>query len=243
MRNRTILTLTIVALAVVATPGAHATHSGYLQLSHNNTQLGPAVTNWYNGADTPYTLGIGAASGDGRVALNAIGITARSFDHDPALYATNPSGLAANAIEAQTVNTGGSAIWAHHDGSSAPSYGVAGTSAAGTGVYGSGAENGVFGETSNTAGVGVTARNTSGVGLALRVLGKSYLSGSVGVGTQAPVSKLQVVGNYLQLPTRTVAPPATDCDEAKEAGRLVVRVAATAPNLYICRGTAGWRGL
>lgn len=64
-------------------------------------------------------------------------------------------------------------------------------------------------------------------------------SGGVGIGTNAPQSSLQVAGNYIQFPTRAGAPPATDCDNVAEAGRIVVRTDGP-PELYICKGTAGW---
>lgn len=64
-------------------------------------------------------------------------------------------------------------------------------------------------------------------------------AGGVGIGTNAPQSALQVVGNYIQFPTITGAPPITDCDEATEAGRMVVRIDGP-QDLYICKGVAGW---
>jgi hypothetical protein len=64
-------------------------------------------------------------------------------------------------------------------------------------------------------------------------------AGGVGIGTNAPQSTLQVVGNYIQFPTITGAPPAADCDAAVEAGRMVVRIDGP-QDLYICKGVAGW---
>jgi hypothetical protein len=59
-------------------------------------------------------------------------------------------------------------------------------------------------------------------------------------GDVAVEGDLQVVGNYIQFPTITGGgPPAADCDEASEAGRIVVRTDGTT-NLYICTGTGGW---
>ena len=118
-------------------------------------------------------------------------------------------------------------VFGEHTGSG---IGVYGSSPSGTGLSGS-----------STSGTGVDARSSTGA--ALRVEGRTYFqSGNVGIGISSPVSKLHVSGNYVQLPIRTGAPPPTDCDETREAGRLVVRTDGT-PNLYVCRGVTGWRGL
>ncbi|MGD1995585.1 MAG: beta-propeller fold lactonase family protein [Anaerolineae bacterium] len=67
-------------------------------------------------------------------------------------------------------------------------------------------------------------------------------SGALVGGDMAVEGDLQVVGNYIQFPTITgSAPPAADCDEASEAGRIVVRTDGTT-NLYICTGATGWVG-
>ncbi len=66
-----------------------------------------------------------------------------------------------------------------------------------------------------------------------------YDLGNVGVGTTSPQSALQVEG-YLQMDTLTTAPPAADCDEMSERGRMKVDVANNV--LYICTdsGWASW---
>jgi hypothetical protein len=47
---------------------------------------------------------------------------------------------------------------------------------------------------------------------------------------------------YINFPTISgAAPLSTDCDDASEAGRAVVRTDGTT-NLYLCRGAAGWIG-
>ncbi len=70
------------------------------------------------------------------------------------------------------------------------------------------------------------------------------VNGNVGVGTTTPQSKLQVVDNYMQIPFTTSAPPATDCDEAGEAGRLIIYKDGFGNIfLYYCGGVDGWRGL
>jgi len=68
----------------------------------------------------------------------------------------------------------------------------------------------------------------------LTILGSS---GNVGIGTTAPQSTLQVNG-YLQLALTSGAPPAVDCDNATEYGRM--KVDATGNKLYVCTST-GWK--
>jgi len=67
--------------------------------------------------------------------------------------------------------------------------------------------------------------------------GGALVGGDVGV-----EGDLQVTGSYIQFPTISgAAPPAADCDEAREAGRVVVRTDGTT-NLYVCTGGGGWVG-
>jgi hypothetical protein len=80
-------------------------------------------------------------------------------------------------------------------------------------------------------GTGLYASSVSGVG----VFGASS-SGLAGEFT----GRVKVTG-YLTLKTITGAPPSADCNEATEAGRVVVRTDGTV-NLYVCRGTGGWIG-
>ncbi len=71
--------------------------------------------------------------------------------------------------------------------------------------------------------------------------GDLLVEGRLGVGTSTPQSALQVVGDYVQLPTISGGgPPAADCDEATELGRMVVRTDGP-PDLYICT-SSGWVG-
>jgi len=66
-------------------------------------------------------------------------------------------------------------------------------------------------------------------------------NGNVGVGTPDPQSKLQVVDDYIQIPTTPGRPLAGDCDPTK-AGRMVVVTAD--PNgavLCVCLGSGGWK--
>lgn len=65
-------------------------------------------------------------------------------------------------------------------------------------------------------------------------------TGSVGIGTTAPQSLLSVgSGGYAQFEKiAAVAPTATDCDAANEAGRVTYDTTANA--WYVCEGATGW---
>ena len=104
------------------------------------------------------------------------------------------------------------------------------------------------------AGVGMTGKiegNQSedlgffaetGKGLRFYVNGSAYevavinSAGNVGIGTTNPQSELQVIG-YTQLDLTSGAPPATDCDEAQDRGRM--KVDSAAGLLYVCVDS-GW---
>ena len=62
-------------------------------------------------------------------------------------------------------------------------------------------------------------------------------NGNVGVGTATPQSTLQVNG-YVQLALTSGAPPATDCDNAAEHGRM--KVDAVGVRIYVCTAS-GWK--
>jgi hypothetical protein len=66
--------------------------------------------------------------------------------------------------------------------------------------------------------------------------GGAQVGGDLGV-----EGKLRVAGDYIQFPTISgSAPPAADCDESSEYGRVVVRTDGTT-NLYVCTAS-GWVG-
>jgi hypothetical protein len=88
----------------------------------------------------------------------------------------------------------------------------------------------------NTEALHFCVASTNNCQLATEVRLTIAPSGYVGVGTKAPLSALQVVG-YAQLDLTPGAPPASDCDDAAERGRLKVDSAAGV--LYLC-ADAGW---
>jgi hypothetical protein len=61
-------------------------------------------------------------------------------------------------------------------------------------------------------------------------------NGNLGIGVDAPNSPLQVNG-YLQLGTTASTPPATDCDDAAERGRMLLEPATG--KLWVCVNS-GW---
>lgn len=75
-------------------------------------------------------------------------------------------------------------------------------------------------------------------------VGNGLVSGPGGIQSGGDVGiqgSLNVNGAFIQFPTITgAAPPAADCDQASEAGRVVVRTDGIT-NLYICDGSA-WIG-
>jgi len=66
--------------------------------------------------------------------------------------------------------------------------------------------------------------------------GRSFFADPVGIGTSDPQSALQVAG-YIQLDLTAGAPPAADCNEATERGRM--QVDSSAGVLYVCVDS-GW---
>ena len=69
--------------------------------------------------------------------------------------------------------------------------------------------------------------------------GESYFNGGgkLGIGTTTPNSELEVSDGYLELDTSAGTPPAADCDQADEIGRMKVDGSNT--NLYVCTAS-GW---
>jgi hypothetical protein len=137
-------------------------------------------------------------------------------------------------ITSTTPGSGSAGVRGQSNGTGSNGAGVWGSQAgSGWGVYGTSPKGrGVFGYATRASGVnyGVYGRSDSSSGYA------GYFQGRVRV-----TGELAIAGAYAQLPVRTGAPPATDCDSAAEAGRVVVRTDGSV-NLYICRGTTGWIG-
>lgn len=63
-------------------------------------------------------------------------------------------------------------------------------------------------------------------------------NGNVGIGTTSPQSTLQVDG-YTQLALTDGTPPATDCDDPLEHGRMKIDATEGSESLYICV-VSGW---
>ncbi|MBL6991175.1 MAG: hypothetical protein ISR65_15430 [Bacteriovoracaceae bacterium] len=99
----------------------------------------------------------------------------------------------------------------------------------------------VVGTGTNDEGATITFDDTNKY-LGLSINGDSSNSfvvangGNIGIGTTVPQSNLQVSG-YIQLDLTSGAPPAADCDEASERGRMQVDNVNSV--LYICVNS-GW---
>jgi hypothetical protein len=105
----------------------------------------------------------------------------------------------------------------------------------GTGKLGHDA-NSSIGIDRDTSALHVCVSNGANCQLATEVRLTVEPSGDVGIGTKTPASALQVVG-YAQLDLTAGAPPAADCDEPAERGRMKVDGAAAL--LYVCVDS-GW---
>ena len=80
----------------------------------------------------------------------------------------------------------------------------------------------------------------TGTGLAITSLGGNILAlaNAQGIKTTFTNDGSLKVSEYIQLALTSNAPPAGDCDEETEAGRM--KFDPTANSLYLCSGASGW---
>jgi hypothetical protein len=191
--------------------GASSGASTYGVEGNNGSGVGVYGT----GVTGVYGSGTPGVQGDSAAtSANAVGVQGQITSTTPGSGSAGVRGIN------KGTGSNGAGVWGSHAGS-------------GWGVYGSSPNGrGVFGYATGTNGVnyGVFGKTNSSNGFA------GYFQGRVRV-----TGELTIAGAYGQLPVRTGAPPAADCDSAAEAGRIVVRTDGLV-NLYICRGTAGWIG-
>jgi hypothetical protein len=178
-----------------------------------------------------YGTGITGVSGTGTTGVYGNGSQGVKGESDST--AANVVGVQ-GTITSTTPGSASAGVRGQNNGTGGNGYGVYGSQAGtGFGVYGSSPRGrGVYGYASRTTGVnyGVYGRSDSATGYGGYFQGRVHVTGN-----------LEVAGAYAQFPVRTGAPPATDCDSAAEAGRIVVRTDGSL-NLYICRGATGWVG-
>jgi hypothetical protein len=196
------------------------------------------VAGVYGTSASAATDGVRGANSSG-VGVYGTGVTGVYGNGSPGVKGESNS-TSANAAGVQgtitsgTPGSGSAGVRGQNNGTGSNGVGVWGSQAgSGWGVYGSSPKGrGVFGYATGTSGVnyGVYGRTGSSSGYAGYFQGRVHVTGN-----------LEVAGSYAQLPVRTGAPPAADCDSAAEAGRVVVRTDGSV-NLYICRGTLGWIG-
>ncbi|MBI4253051.1 hypothetical protein HY623_02640 [Candidatus Uhrbacteria bacterium] len=236
---------------LLTTTGTRNTASGFEALRGNTTGY-DNTANGYVALRSNTTGYHNVASGRGALYLNTTGYqnVANGFE---ALY-SNTTGTynTANGYQALYSNTTGtyntangiSALSGNTTGSNNIAIGVG----AGDNIT-SGSNNIIIGfsvdapvaTNSNQLSIGNLIFATGGFGT-----GTTIGSGNVGIGTATPQSTLQVDGGYIQFDFVTVAPNAADCDDAAEAGRVIVFAnGAGAAQLYVCDsddgdGSPGW---
>ena len=252
-----------VAAMLVMASSSQASHLGAFLLGHNQDASG--TTGVISRSDAPTLSGenlrtngngaIGVFGRHGATTGSAPGV--RGVTRSSTVFATGVDGIVSpdfsasqsagvrgrnwsTTLAGSTAHTYGYGVWGQHFGKGFGVFGENGGSAVGGAGVGGRGEIGVRGDGGDVGVKGTGETGVSGEGY-VGVYGTATADGYAAM-FDGRVQANGVVADsdgYLRAPTTTGAPSQSSCDAATEAGRLVVRVDGP-PDLYICRGAAGW---
>lgn len=218
MKRYALLASTAVVGGAIAFQGSvnlQATTPGTAQTGHSNV-TGTSKAGFFKGNGSQLTNLNGSEVRTGVITLTGASPTymIRGSNSDGSANASGMIGLATSltgvtyGVWAESKSASGRALFGYASATSGATYGIYGlnSSNAGRAVYGlaQGATGNTYGgwfQSNSSDGVGGYARNIAGgiglraesSGTALQVLGNSTLSGNVGIGTDTPSYKLEVV--------------------------------------------------